>query len=162
MNKDFATVEQSDVLIIGAGISGLSSAMRLLELAKEKNLPPPKITIVEADSEIGGRARSAFMNGYVIHPGAQWLHDSTSNPFYRWLSEQYAGLTFNEDCVNHGLIVTESGIKPPEFFEKLSVAFYEIQASVKEKEPQKDLSMAELSSMIEDPDGARLAKFMAR
>lgn len=154
--------EKADVLIIGAGISGLTSAARILELAKEQGLPLPRIVIVEADSDIGGRARSAFMNGFVINPGAQWMHDSSGNPFYCWLSKQYPDLTFNEDHVSHGLIVTESGIKGPEFFENLSRAIYEAQAAAKEANPDQDLSMAALTALISDPDAARLAKFMAR
>jgi len=157
-----ASAEKAHILIIGGGISGLSSAARLLELAKEQGLPPPRIMIVEADSEVGGRARSSVMKGFVVNPGAQWLHDSTGNPFYRWLSQQYPELTFNEDHVAHGPIVTESGVKTPEFFETLMRAFYEAQAAVKEAAPEKDLSIAAIAARIADPDALRLAKFMAR
>ncbi|CAN1179763.1 Polyamine oxidase 1 [Linum perenne] len=56
-----------DVLIIGAGLSGLTAGKTLHE-AGIRN-----IAILEADSRIGGRIRTAELGGYTVEMGANWL-----------------------------------------------------------------------------------------
>jgi monoamine oxidase len=62
------------VLVIGAGISGLSAAQSL-------RLAGWTVTVLEAASAVGGRARTQKLaNGLTIHPGAAWIHGPIGNP----------------------------------------------------------------------------------
>ncbi|MDM1368108.1 flavin monoamine oxidase family protein [Myroides marinus] len=55
------------IAIIGAGVSGLTIGKLLLEKGCD-------VTIFEARKQIGGRLKEAFVNGYAIDLGGQWLH----------------------------------------------------------------------------------------
>lgn len=68
MQKKGEQVYEVDVLILGAGISGLSAAYAL---SKKKKL---LFAVLEAQSRIGGRIWSeAITNGLVIEHGAEWI-----------------------------------------------------------------------------------------
>lgn len=56
----------ADVIIIGAGISGLSCARILLDRGIE-------VLVIEADSRIGGRIKSDITDGFILDHGFQVL-----------------------------------------------------------------------------------------
>ena len=65
-------MQKLDVIIIGAGFSGLGAAMKL----KSEGI---KVTVLEARKRIGGRVFSnqpANANGQVIELGAEWVGNS--------------------------------------------------------------------------------------
>nr|WP_298889955.1 electron transfer flavoprotein-ubiquinone oxidoreductase [uncultured Acinetobacter sp.] len=55
-----------DVVIVGAGPSGLSAAIRLRQLAIENNLPDLSVCVVEKGSEVGAH----ILSGAVLEPRA--------------------------------------------------------------------------------------------
>ncbi len=55
-----------DVVIVGAGLAGLSCAVRLME----ENIP---FSILEADQRIGGRLKSDHIYGFILNHGFQVL-----------------------------------------------------------------------------------------
>jgi len=59
-------MESSDVLIIGAGISGLTAAKLLQQAGRS-------VKIIEADDDIGGRVRTDHINGFQLDRGFQVL-----------------------------------------------------------------------------------------
>lgn len=62
-----STIEEADVLVIGAGISGLAAAY---ELTKKKK----KVIMLEARERVGGRVWSvALGGGLVSEHGAEWI-----------------------------------------------------------------------------------------
>ena len=69
--ESFAKIH--DVIIIGAGISGLAAATKLYQ----KN---PNILILEARDRIGGRIWSVNPWGSNLDLGASWLHGIDNNP----------------------------------------------------------------------------------
>ena len=55
-----------DVVIVGAGPSGLAAAIRLRQLAIENNLPDLSVCVVEKGSEVGAH----ILSGAVLEPRA--------------------------------------------------------------------------------------------
>ncbi len=154
--------EKADAIIVGAGIAGLSIAFELLEKARRTHTRKPRILILEADTELGGRARSIELDGHVVNTGGQWLHDSTGNPFYHWLKTRYTDLTFSQDRVSRDLIITKNGVENPSFYERMSALFYQTYQQARQKSPDHDPSLAELAKETEDPDALAFARYMAR
>lgn len=67
-------IDLSDgVVVIGAGVAGLAAARHLRQAGIA-------VTLVEAGSRIGGRARTVPFNGAPFDLGAGWLHAAQRNP----------------------------------------------------------------------------------
>jgi N1-acetylpolyamine oxidase len=64
---------QYDTLILGAGISGLACASRLLEVSVAGN-NVHRLQILEARDRIGGRIESIHVQGSRLDTGANWIH----------------------------------------------------------------------------------------
>ena len=113
-NKDDSSCD-FDIIIIGAGWSGLSAAQHLQEASMSNFI------LLEGRHEIGGRCRTMAINGHgtmvtpcseatadplsaVVELGAQWIHDAgPNNPIYQVavesgitmvVSDRDAGATF--------------------------------------------------------------------
>jgi oxygen-dependent protoporphyrinogen oxidase len=56
------------IVIIGGGITGLSTAFYLFKSAEEQQLPI-RITLLEAKSRIGGKIRTELFQGFVMEKG---------------------------------------------------------------------------------------------
>ena len=54
-----------DVIVIGAGLSGLMAARRLTEQGK-------RVLVLEAHAQVGGRTRTTQVNGVAFDIGGQW------------------------------------------------------------------------------------------
>ncbi|MBN8520979.1 MAG: FAD-dependent oxidoreductase [Alphaproteobacteria bacterium] len=79
-----------DVAIVGAGVTGLTAAIRLVEIAQQQQKPIPRVVVLEADQEPGGRMRSQTLsNGLSINIGAHWGHGGLNNQFFRWAINRY-------------------------------------------------------------------------
>ena len=75
-----------DVIIVGAGISGLAAADNLIDSGKD-------VLILEARDRIGGRIWSHLWNGVTIEEGANWIHTSDGNPLTKF-SEKHGFTTY--------------------------------------------------------------------
>lgn len=67
------TPSQKSVLIIGAGIAGLTAAKQL----QDKGF---SVTVLEAQDRVGGRLRSNRTLGAAFDEGASWIHGIDGNP----------------------------------------------------------------------------------
>lgn len=66
------------VAVVGAGLAGLGAASHLRAAGRA-------VTVYEAASSPGGRARSvAWRDGHVL-PGAMWLHGDRDHPLTPWV-----------------------------------------------------------------------------
>jgi polyamine oxidase len=68
------------VIVVGAGMSGLAAARKLLEAGY-------RVTVLEARERIGGRIYTDDSLGAPIDLGAAWIHGSTKNPITELASE---------------------------------------------------------------------------
>jgi len=80
------TFAQEKVIIIGAGISGLSAGKTLQESGYE-------VVILEARSRVGGRIWTDRSTGKALDLGASWIHFITGNPITELANKINAPLT---------------------------------------------------------------------
>jgi monoamine oxidase len=71
-----------DVAIVGGGAAGIAAARRLAGLGRS-------VLIVEALSQLGGRARTSVFEGLPLDLGCGWLHSARRNPL-AMLAETHA------------------------------------------------------------------------
>src|SRR5690349_19280452 len=76
---------KSDVIIIGAGISGLAAAQEL-------KLQGYHVLILEAKNRIGGRILTNSKWGNSSELGGSWLHSSKTNPLVPILKKENISL----------------------------------------------------------------------
>ena len=67
------STNRADVVVIGAGIAGLSAARDLVAAGRS-------VIVVEASSRIGGRLRTDRSLGVAFDMGASWIHGVDGNP----------------------------------------------------------------------------------
>ncbi|GLA65421.1 hypothetical protein AtubIFM54640_007173 [Aspergillus tubingensis] len=84
------TCSNTDVVILGAGVAGLTAAQTLLDKGVEKFI------VLEARNESGGRLYSRNFAGHKIEVGANWVHgpggSTTGNINPMWTMVERAGL----------------------------------------------------------------------
>ncbi len=115
-----------DCIIVGAGISGLYVAHRLLHLK-----PNMSLMILESDSEAGGRIRTQYKDGFTVEKGAGRVSESHTQVLAlideMCLSEYLVELPKERTFIYHGKKTTynihetlSTVIKKSESYKKLS------------------------------------------
>ena len=74
--------KHAQVLILGAGISGIAAAKTLHEIGVHDFI------ILEGTDRIGGRISDIKWQNATIELGANWIHGTTGNPIYK-LAQKY-------------------------------------------------------------------------
>lgn len=72
-NVSSARGRDADVLVIGAGMSGLAAA-------RDLSLKGLNVVVLEAADVIGGRTKLASLGGVRVDLGAMWIHGWKGNP----------------------------------------------------------------------------------
>lgn len=62
------TLKRNKVVIVGGGITGLTTAYYLQQKTKAHNLPID-IVLIEASLRLGGKIHTVRQNGYIIERG---------------------------------------------------------------------------------------------
>jgi phytoene dehydrogenase-like protein len=85
-NFNFMKLNDLDVIIVGAGLAGLTRARRLMESGIT-------YVVLEADDRIGGRLKTDEVECFLLNDGFQVLQ--TAYPeVHRWLELDRLGLKF--------------------------------------------------------------------
>jgi monoamine oxidase len=74
--KQYEKASDLKVIVVGAGISGLTAAHKL----KKEGV---QVTILEARDRIGGRVFTSREWGYPLEFGAEWIHGASHSPLVR-------------------------------------------------------------------------------
>ena len=82
--------KQFDVIVVGAGISGLLSALALSKEGKQ-------VLIIEKESFIGGVCRSYDVEGYIVDTGPHVITRLDSGPL-KYLMDRYFDVRNNIFC----------------------------------------------------------------
>ena len=143
-----------DVIIVGAGICGLTAAIELADSGK-------KIMILEADEIPGGRVKTVRLeHDSHFNTGANWFHGGDANPFFQWAKARYDLGPLNEDeaeksrlVIAHGEDVTQQFMKNLETLEQL---YRDFRAHSDE-----DISLGDLAARTGSDEIARLAEYWA-
>lgn len=93
---------QPRVLVIGAGLAGLSAAQHLHQNGWTE------VTVLEARGEIGGRTRSPTTLGPALDIGASWLHGIGDHPLHDRALE--LGLDTHRTDYDSAMLHTPGGI----------------------------------------------------
>jgi len=67
--------QHTDVIVIGAGLSGLTAAAALHEAGV-------KVLVLEARDRVGGKTWSHELNGGIVDMGAAWMNDTNQSRVY--------------------------------------------------------------------------------
>ncbi|XP_035214158.1 spermine oxidase-like isoform X2 [Stegodyphus dumicola] len=86
------TYFKKKIIIIGAGMAGISCAYRLKELGFSS------VSVLEARSRIGGRIHTIDFGSYFVEEGAQWIHGQKDNIIYEFA---YSNRLVDETAVNY-------------------------------------------------------------
>ena len=145
---------RANIVIIGAGISGLTAAITIGEgvdklIADGKQIARPEITILEATDWIGGRARTdKLSSGITVDAGAHWFHGGAKNPFYKWACDRHYDLgPISTDTATRRFNVSADGAIKPEQREWAMNRLYEMYAIWKAQHPDEDVSLRQLAEM---------------
>lgn len=72
------TLKRNKVVIVGGGITGLTTAYYLQQKTKAHNLPID-IVLIEASLRLGGKIHTVRQNGYIIERGPESFFDTGSS-----------------------------------------------------------------------------------
>jgi monoamine oxidase len=95
-----SNLREADVLVLGAGISGLAAARTLIDSGLS-------VIILEARDRIGGRMWTDNSLGLPLDIGASWIHGTKGNPISK-LAKEYGVKTVATDEEN-GIVYNADG-----------------------------------------------------
>lgn len=83
--EQMSSTETNDVVVVGGGLAGLTAAVVARNAGR-------RVTVLEARSEVGGRARTADRQGYLLNEGPHALYcDGEALPILRSLGVEPEG-----------------------------------------------------------------------
>ncbi|KAL2338719.1 hypothetical protein Fmac_013165 [Flemingia macrophylla] len=81
-------VKKARIVIIGAGMAGLTAANKLHSVAAAKDLF--EVCVVEGGNRIGGRINTTEFGGDIIEMGATWIHGIGGSPIHKIAQQIHA------------------------------------------------------------------------
>ena len=137
MSDDTATATSKHLVIVGAGMAGIKLAHSCLEQQQQEDDPTTvRITILEANSYIGGRICHQQFKGHTVELGANWisgLDEMYDNPV--WKLAQNVNLQGHVTDRNEGtnvLAMNDAGVDVTEKYMESLHQFDDIYERAKE------------------------------
>ena len=144
---------QYDVIIIGAGISGLAAARKLQEdLADDVSF-----LVLEARDRIGGRTYTHTIidptntNSVVVDMGATWIHGTVGNPIAD-IAKQLKTKLIPDETEDFTVIDEQGNTIPRKIVEKARERFEELVDDAKEYSKRVGRPNMSLKEAIEEED----------
>ena len=102
-------MKKKNVVIIGGGPAGLSTAYRLLKLSNEY-----EVTILESDNQVGGISKTIDFNGYNIDTGIHrfFSKDDEVNNLWNEVLKTQSKPAYDDIILNRKKDYNDSGIDP--------------------------------------------------
>ncbi|CAI0398713.1 unnamed protein product [Linum tenue] len=110
---------RESVIVIGAGISGISTANALYEAGIRD------ILILEGSSRIGGRMMKAELGGYTVEMGANWFYTGgpLQNPLASLANKTRLRTSLNDDSnITANVYRQEGGLFPKKLVDEVEMA----------------------------------------
>jgi monoamine oxidase len=138
----------SDVIVIGAGISGLSCAQQLLKRGL-------KVTVLEAQSRVGGRILTVRDSGLrtPMELGAEFIHGTPRSTMGLF---EAMGIPFYDGCDNHLFFQNGSLVEFPSYWDGMEKLMKRLNI-----QRSKDRSVKEFIEAQSKADGKVKASFLA-
>lgn len=147
--------DKYDIVIIGAGITGLTAAVELAETTSKS------ILILEAAGRPGGRAKSLRLeDGSRVDEGAHWFHGADDNQFYQYASKYYnLGELVLDDT--SGRMTVWNRPEPEMTLRRIFNSLDDLYEKFAKENPGKDISLHDLSRLSRVDGMDEAAEFMA-
>ncbi|XP_047151801.1 probable polyamine oxidase 5 [Vigna umbellata] len=120
-------VKKARIVIVGAGMAGITAANRLHSVSASKNLF--EVCVVEGGNRIGGRINTSEFGGDRIEMGATWIHGIEGSPIHK-IAQQIHALESDQpwECMdgndNKATTIAEGGfVLNPSFVHPITELF---------------------------------------
>lgn len=166
--------ERPHIVIVGTGIAGLTAAIKIGEgadaMVRERRLPArPDITMLEADTVVGGRARTEVLsNGLSVDAGPHWFHGGKANRLYQWATgEKHYNLgDVSLDTGKRRVNLASGGAMSADQREWGLTRLFEMYSVWQSQHPGQDIALGQLarmtgSAVIQKIADERAANWMA-
>lgn len=141
-----------NVLIIGAGISGLAAAKKL----KDKGY---NVTVLEAQPKVGGRLATNRSLGIPFDEGASWIHGTNGNPITT-LAQQAGMTTFETVDQNRKSFDIGGVLRTPSQYDTAEDELYSILNTIKNSGTPTQSFESVFNTLYPDKAANRLWKFL--
>jgi monoamine oxidase len=137
---------QIDIIIIGAGIAGISAGFELVKKGF-------KVLILEARDRIGGRIWTNDKFNIPLDLGASWIHESEGNPLSQLVEQfQIKTVSFDyDDTTTYYADGSQINEEDESYYEELFDQIFEQLETLRNKredEDQEDISLGEAITEI--------------
>jgi monoamine oxidase len=119
----FARSTRAQVIVVGAGMAGLSAARRLVDEYGYR--APGQVIVLEARNRLGGRIATNHDLGAPVDLGALWIHGSQGNPLTA-LADRYRASRIATDYDAFRLYDADGRLLPDPDVERVNALFESI------------------------------------
>ncbi|XP_050439149.1 uncharacterized protein LOC126844783 [Adelges cooleyi] len=144
-------VKEPKVIIIGAGLAGLSAAQRLASAGFKD------FTILEASHRVGGRIETFCYDNKVLEFGAQWFKTGLNNSIFNLAMEEQ--LALQSDNNSAGIFLSPEGL--PGIRQSVGDIGYTIFSEMKSKLNKMDCSADKVQRSVLDYLNLRIQQELA-
>lgn len=114
------TMKSARVVIIGAGVSGIAAATRLIQSGFEN------VVLLEAENRYGGRIHTIPWGENVVDLGAQWCHGERDNVVYELVRDLELLSPITDRCDDYKCVRSNKEVVPDSVTQRLQSIAYNL------------------------------------